>query len=113
MIRNSYEPPGHSLRLDGKKVQQLVDDYVRSLNIEDIMDPREVTYNNILGYVSKFKTERARTALIPIYSKLKAAIAPQSADSPVLFVLISNAIGTSDTNIFPTISLARSLFAIL
>lgn len=57
MIRNSYEPPGHSLRLDGKKVQQLVDDYVRSLNIEDIMDPREVTYNNILGYVSKFKTE--------------------------------------------------------
>ena len=44
---------------------------------------------------------------------LKAAPAPQSADSPVLFVLISNAIGTSNTNIFPTISLARSLSAIL
>jgi predicted NBD/HSP70 family sugar kinase len=28
------------------------------------MDPREVTYNNFLGYASKFKTERARTALI-------------------------------------------------
>ena len=44
---------------------------------------------------------------------LKAAAAPQSADSPVLFDLISNAIGTSNTNIFPTISLARSLSAIL
>jgi type I restriction enzyme R subunit len=64
MIRNSYEAPGHNLRLDGKKVQQLMDDYVRSLKIEDIMDPREVTYNNFLGYASKFKTERARTALI-------------------------------------------------
>ena len=30
MIRNSYEAPGHSLRLDGKKVQQLIDDYVRA-----------------------------------------------------------------------------------
>lgn len=44
MIRNSYEAPGHNLRLDGKKVQQLIDDYVRSLKIEDIMDEREVTY---------------------------------------------------------------------
>jgi type I restriction enzyme R subunit len=46
MIRNSYESPGHNLRLDGKKVQQLIDDYVRSLKIEDIMDQREVTYDN-------------------------------------------------------------------
>jgi type I site-specific restriction-modification system R (restriction) subunit len=57
MIRNSYEAPGHNLRLDGKKVQQLMDDYVRSLKIEDIMDQRGVTYNNFLGYASKFKTE--------------------------------------------------------
>ncbi len=64
MIRNSYEAPGHNLRLDGKKVQQLIDDYVRSLKIEDVMDQREVTYNNFLGYASKFKSERARTALI-------------------------------------------------
>ena len=49
MIRNSYEAPGHNLRLDGKKVQQLIDDYVRSLKIEDILDQREVTYDNFLG----------------------------------------------------------------
>lgn len=28
------------------------------------MNPREVTYNNFLGYAAKFKSERARTALI-------------------------------------------------
>ena len=64
MIRNHYEAPGHNLRLDGKKVQQLIDDYVRSLKIEDILDQREVTYDNFLGHASKFKSERARTALI-------------------------------------------------
>jgi type I restriction enzyme R subunit len=64
LIRNSYEPPGHSLRLDGKKVQGLIDEYVRSLHIEGVMDQREVTYDNFLGYAAKFKTDRARTALI-------------------------------------------------
>ena len=83
MIRNSYEPPGHSLRLDGKKVQQLVDDYVRSLNIEDIMDPREVTYNNFLGYASKFKTERARTALIK--NKARQIIRELAPTNPVYY----------------------------
>jgi hypothetical protein len=56
-IRNSYEAPGHNLRLESKKVQQLMDDYVRSLKIDDIMDQREVTYDNFLGYASKFKTD--------------------------------------------------------
>jgi hypothetical protein len=64
LIRNSYEPPGHSLKLDGKKVQGLIDEFVRALQIDNIMDQREVTYDNFLGYAAKFKTERARTALI-------------------------------------------------
>lgn len=63
-IRNSYESPGHSLRLDGKKVQGLIDEYVRSLHIEGVIDQREVTYDNFFGYAAKFKTDRARTALI-------------------------------------------------
>jgi type I restriction enzyme R subunit len=83
MIRNSYEPPGHSLRLDGKKVQQLVDDYVRSLNINDIMDQREVTYNNFLGYAYKFKTEKARTALIK--NKARQIIRELAPTNPVYY----------------------------
>jgi hypothetical protein len=37
---------------------------VRALHIDDIMDQREVTYDNFLGYAAKIKSERARTALI-------------------------------------------------
>ena len=83
MIRNSYEVPGHNLRLDGKKVQQLMDDYVRSLKIEDIMDQREVTYNNFLGYASKFKTERARTALVK--NKARQIIRELAPTNPVYY----------------------------
>ena len=28
------------------------------------MNPREITYDNFLSYISKFKSERARTALV-------------------------------------------------
>ena len=83
MIRNSYEAPGHNLRLDGKKVQQLIDDYVRSLKIEGIMDQREVTYDNFLSYASKFKTEKARTALIK--NKARQIIREQAPTNPVYY----------------------------
>ena len=64
MIRTYYEGVGQSLKVDEKKVQQLIDDHIRSLNITELMDPREVTYNNFLGIITKFKSERARTALV-------------------------------------------------
>jgi type I restriction enzyme R subunit len=80
LIRNSYEPPGHSLKLDGKKVQGLIDEYVRALHIDDIMDQREVTYDNFLGYAAKFKTERARTALIK--NKTRQIISELSPTNP-------------------------------
>jgi type I restriction enzyme, R subunit len=50
--------------VDGKKVQQLIDDHVRALDIAELMDQREVTYKKFLDYAAKFKTERARTALV-------------------------------------------------
>jgi type I restriction enzyme, R subunit len=64
-LRNKYEGPTYSLRAEGKKVQQLIDDYIRSLHVSELVDPREVTYSNFLGYAAaKVKNERARTALI-------------------------------------------------
>ena len=48
MIRTYYEGVGQSLRVDGKKVQQLIDDHIRSLNISELMNPREITYDNFL-----------------------------------------------------------------
>jgi type I restriction enzyme R subunit len=63
-IRNNYEGPTYSLKAEGKKVQQLIDDHIRSLDISKLIDPREVTYENFLSHAFKVKNERARTALI-------------------------------------------------
>jgi hypothetical protein len=46
---------------EGKKLQQLIDDYIRSLHISELVDPCEVTYTNFLWYAAaKVKNERAR-----------------------------------------------------
>jgi type I restriction enzyme, R subunit len=63
-IRNKYEGPAYSLRQEVQKVQQLIDDYIKSLDISELIDPIEVTYDNFLRYATKVKSERARTALI-------------------------------------------------
>ena len=64
LIRTYYGGVKYSSREDGKKVQQLIDDHIRSLDIAELMNPREVKYDNFLGYAAKFKSERARTVLI-------------------------------------------------
>ena len=46
------------------------------------MNPKEVTYDNFLGYAAKFKSERARTALIK--NKARQIIIPRS---PSLFLI--------------------------
>jgi type I restriction enzyme R subunit len=71
------------LRVDGKKVQQLIDDHVRSLDIAELMDPREITYDNFLGYAAKFKSERARTALVK--NKARQIIQEFAPTNPVYY----------------------------
>ena len=83
MIRTYYEGVGQSLRGDGKKVQQLIDDHIRSLNISELMNPREITYDNFLSYISKFKSERARTALVK--NKAKQVIRELAPNNPVYY----------------------------
>ncbi|MGA8843543.1 MAG: HsdR family type I site-specific deoxyribonuclease, partial [Nitrososphaeraceae archaeon] len=83
MLRTSYEGPGISLRTEGKKVQQLIDDHVRAVDIAKLMERTEITYENFLGYVAKFKTERARTALIK--TKARQIISELSYHNPVYY----------------------------
>jgi type I restriction enzyme, R subunit len=83
MIRTYYEGVGQSLRVDGKKVQQLIDDHIRSLDISELMNPKEVTYDNFLGYAAKFKSERARTALIK--NKARQIIKELAATNPAYY----------------------------
>lgn len=83
MIRTYYEGVGYSLRVDGKKVQQLIDDHIRSLDIAELMNPKDVTYDNFLGYAAKFKSERARTALIK--NKARQIIKELAPTNPVYY----------------------------
>ncbi len=83
LIRNSYEGPGQSLKVDGKKVQQLIDDHVRALDIAELMDQREVTYKRFLDYTAKFETERARTALVK--NKARQIIRELAPTNPVYY----------------------------
>ena len=83
MIRTYYEGVGQSLRVDGMKVQQLIDDHIRSLNISELMNPREITYDNFLSYIGKFKSERARTALVK--NKAKQVIRELAPNNPVYY----------------------------
>ena len=82
MIRTYYEVERQSLRVDGKKVQVLIDDHIRSLNISELMNPREITYDNFLSYAAKF-SERARTALIK--NKARQIIRELAPNNPVYY----------------------------
>ena len=84
LIRTYYEGVGQSLRVDGKKVQRLIDDHIRSLEIAELINPIEVTYDNFLGYATaKFKSERARTALIK--NKARQIIREFAPTNPVYY----------------------------
>jgi type I restriction enzyme R subunit len=64
MIRTYYGGVSFDLREYGKKVQQLIDDYIRSLNVSELINPREITFENFLSYAAKFESEEAKTALV-------------------------------------------------
>jgi len=83
MIRNFYGGVAMSLREDGKKVQQLIDDHIRSLKISNIMDVREITDDTFLSDVAKFKSEKAKTALIK--NKARLIIAEKAHLNPVYY----------------------------
>jgi type I restriction enzyme R subunit len=83
MIRNLYESPGTSLRVDGRKVQQLVDDHIRSLNVSELIKSREITDENFLIDIIKFKSEKARTALVK--NRAKLVIKELASHNPVYY----------------------------
>ncbi len=65
LVRTAYEGVKPSTRPYAKKIQQLIDDHIRSLHISELVNPMEITYENFLAFVSKkVKSDRAKAALI-------------------------------------------------
>jgi type I restriction enzyme, R subunit len=84
MLRNFYGGVALSLREDGKKVQQLIDDHIRSLQISKLMDVREITDSTFLSDAVKLtKSEKARTALVK--NKARQIITEKAHLNPVYY----------------------------
>ena len=84
LIRNEYEAVSTSLRVEGKKVQELIDKYLRSTTIYKLVKEKEITNENFLKYVlSRYKTEKARTALVK--NKARQVIGEYASHNPIFF----------------------------
>ena len=65
LVRTRYDGVKPSMRPYAKKIQQLIDDHIRSLHIADLVDPIEISSENFLAFVQKnVKSGRAKAALI-------------------------------------------------
>ena len=58
MLRNVYGGVAISLKEDGKKVQRLIDDHIRSLKISKLMEIREVTDETFLTDIAKIAKDK-------------------------------------------------------
>ena len=83
MLRNFYGGVAASLKEEGRKVQQLIDDHIRSLAISQLMDVREITDETFLSDVAKLKSEKARTALVK--NKARQIIAEKAYQNPAYY----------------------------
>ena len=84
LIRNEYDAVSTSLRVEGKKVQELIDKYLRSTTIYKLVKEKEITDENFLKYVlSRYKTEKARTALVK--NKARQVIGEYASHNPIFF----------------------------
>ncbi|ABX12504.1 type I restriction endonuclease subunit R [Nitrosopumilus maritimus] len=68
----------------GKKVQKIIDKHIRAIGISEISGSKEITYDNFLGFIAKFKGDnRAKAALIKKRATL--VIREMSPDNPAFY----------------------------
>lgn len=83
LLRNAYEAPNTSTRKYATIIQKIIDDAIRAKGVSELVKPMEITFENFLAYVSKFKSPRARTALIK--NKAEQVIQENYSHNPVYY----------------------------
>ncbi|KFM19424.1 putative type-1 restriction enzyme MjaXP R protein [Marine Group I thaumarchaeote SCGC AAA799-P11] len=83
LLRNWYEDPKTSTRKYAVMIQRIIDDAIRAKGISELIKPMEITYENFLAYVSKFKSPRARTALVK--NKTEQVIQENMSQDPAFY----------------------------
>ena len=83
-LKNIYGGVGLSLKIEGNKVQQMINDIIRSSKISTLIEQREVTDETFLSDVLKeTKNKKARTALVK--NKVRQIIEEKAHLNPVYY----------------------------
>ena len=65
LVRTRFDGVKPSIKPYAKKIQQLIDEHIRSLNISNLVNPMEISYENFMAFVKKeVNSDRAKAALI-------------------------------------------------
>lgn len=84
IIRTYYEGVKPSTKPYAKKIQQLIDDHIRSLHISELINPTDISYENFIAFVKKkVKSQRAQAALVK--NKAMQVIQEFAANNPVYY----------------------------
>ncbi len=84
IIRTYYEGVKPSTKPYAKKIQQLIDDHIRSLHISELINPTDISYENFIAFVKKkVKSQRAQAALVK--NKAMQVIQELAANNPVYY----------------------------
>ena len=83
-LKNIYGGVGLSLKIEGNKVQQMINDIIRSSKISTLIEQREVTDETFLSDVFKeTRNKKARTALVK--NKVRQIIEEKAHLNPVYY----------------------------
>ena len=84
-LKNIYGGVGLSLKIEGNKVQQMINDIIRSSKISTLIEQREVTDETFLSDVilKETKNRKARTALVK--NKARQIIAEKAHLNPIYY----------------------------
>ena len=83
LLHKEYDNPKASTRKYAVMIQKIIDDAIRSKGVSELVKPMEVTFENFLAHVSKFKSPRARTALLK--TKTEQVIQENFSHNPVYY----------------------------
>jgi type I restriction enzyme R subunit len=84
LIRTRYDGVQPSVKPYAKKIQQLIDDHIRSLNISNLVNPMEISYENFMAFLKKeVKSDKAKAALIK--SRAISVIDELSPNNPAFY----------------------------
>ena len=87
MIRTYYYGDKIRIKEYGAKVQQIIDDHIKTLGISELLEPREITYANFGAFIKKHN-KKAQAALLK--NKVTTVILENQSRNPGFYEKLSD-----------------------